>query len=210
MIQESYTTKLFFNWFAYHVTLRLVFSASGSSSRADDQSRIKPYKDWLLINCKGKHKSTTSWTISCDHDDPKSVHRVCTMRVYLDNINDHTAFIEAHKGNVVSTKRPANMRYEELIRNGVNIDIRASLYYRRFRYKLHFRKWWDKNVRKQITLIVNDRLYDRSKKQQGYLISRYGASLYLASEEDLLIIKMSMPDLISKVTLVATLPDLSS
>jgi len=132
------------------------------------------------------------------------------MRVYLDNIDDHTAFIEAHKGNVVSTKRPANMRYEELIRNGVNIDIRASLYYRRFRYKLHFRKWWDKNVRKQITLVVNDRLYDRSKKQQGYLISRYGASLYLASEEDLLIIKMSMPDIISKVTLVATLPDLSS
>lgn len=201
MIPVTCTTKMFFNRFTHQVTLKLSFGFEKTKKLQDEQHQIQPYKDWLTSNCIGKHKSVASWSTS--HNE-SGLSKICQMRVYLDNTADLDAFIDAHRDSVISAKSPINERCEALIRAGVILDVRDSLYYNRFRYKIHFRKWWDTSTRKQITSSVRDMLHDRSKKKQEYLISRYGASLYLSNEEDLVIVKMSMSDVISKITYVVT------
>lgn len=210
MIHGSHATKLFFNRFAYQVTLKLSYASTEVIDRKDRVSKTIPYKDWLSSNCTGSHKTNSSWSVSYDMDDPSKMIQTCRMRVYLENSGDYESFIDANRDTVESVKKPANKHYEDLIKSGVVLDVRNSLYYGRFRYKLHFRKWWDASVRKQISLTVRDRLHDRAKKRQDYLISRYGASLYITNESDMVIIKMSMPDMISKVVVVATETELSA
>lgn len=209
MIHGTHTTKLFFNRFAYQVTLKLSYGSDTVLGSSDRAARVLTYKDWLKVNCTGSHKTNASWVVSYDMDQPNKAMQTCRMRVYLENANDYEAFIETNRDHVESIKKPANKHYEDMIRSGIVLDIRNSLYYGRFRYKMHFRKWWDASVRKQISLMVRDRIHDRTKKRQDYLISRYGASLYLANESDMVIIKMTMPDMISKVVVVATESELT-
>lgn len=211
MISESYTTRLLFGRFLYQATVKLSYDATSSSDHNRDALALKPLKDWLSDNCNGSHKTNASWAVYLDLEvEPAVTFRVCTMRVYLDNLDDYERFVEHHKNDMVSTKRPANDIHVDMIKSGMNIEIRSHIYYNRYRYKLHFKGWWDSRVRKQTSALIRDRLHDRSRKHQNYLISKYGASLYLANEEDLAIIKMSVPELLSRITFAATESDLAS
>lgn len=195
MMRVEPTTRLFFGKFAYQISISLATKSKTLVDHTDADSLINSYISEISTKLNGNHKIVRYRSTV---GDPRS----CTIRLYLDNADDYESFIVANREMISSSRKPLNKECEDLIRNGANLDIRDSLYYSRYRYKLNFKKWWDSKVRKSITSSIKDRLHDPSRKKQDYLISRYGGSVYLAKEEDLVILKMTMSDVISKLTVV--------
>lgn len=198
-----YSTKLLFGKFMYQVQLELISNINGRLNQVDRNIILHPIKQWLGKNCLGAYKTTASWD-TYGTPGMVSLKDICKLRVYLENSTDYMAFKHNHADTIKSCCHPASKQHEEMIRNGLNIDIRDDLYYNKYRYKIHFRFWWSSENRKKMISQLKSLIHDDSKKKQEYFFSRYGGNVYLSNRSDLMMIRMSMPEQIVSICVVST------
>ena len=102
---------------------------------------------------------------------------------------------------------PLNGEHEELLKSGTHVEIRDKLFYHRFRYRINFRGGWGGHGRRNIIDTVRSHLHDPGKRKQEYLLSSKDCTLYLQNQHDLMVIKLSMSDLITRLTMVNTISE---
>lgn len=206
LIPINYTTKTLYGKFIYVIKAELSFpTASNNNTTVQRNITTKPIQTWLEKKCQGRYKTHATWNSTTIIINDRNVHKnICTYRIYLENKSDYENFKKVHKSIIVSCTQPATQEHEDLIKNGLIIDVRSHLYYSKYRYKIYFKMWWNSENKKYIVSSVKNFLYDEAKKTQDYMFSRYGGSLYLKHHSDLLMLQISLTEFISSINVIST------
>lgn len=211
MLDIRYTNRLMYRKYVYQVSLAVVLPPTtrlANIGQRDREVALFDIRRWLSEKCKHGHRTHTSWRRKSSRDDSKQtfVH-VCYFNLYLRERDDFESFLDDHKEHAIGVMLPLNREHEELLKAGTHVEIRDKLFYHRFRYRVNFRGGWGGNGRKQIMETVRGHLHDTSKRKQHYLLSSKDCTLYLENQHDLMAIKLSMGEMITKLTMVNTISE---
>lgn len=209
MLDIRYTTRMMYRKYVYQVSLSVVLPPTtrmASISQKDREVALFDIRKWLSDKCQHDHRTHASWRRKSLRDDRTFMH-VCYFNLYLRERVDFESFLEDHKQQAIGIMLPLNQEHEELLKAGTEVEIRDKLFYHRFRYRVNFRGGWSGSGRKHITETVRSHLHDSSKRKQDYLISSKDCTLYLQHQHDLIAIKLTMGELITRLTMVNTLSE---
>lgn len=213
MLDIRYTTRLMYNRFVYQVNLAVVLPPTTRLARVTHREKevaLFDIRRWLSEKCQNGHRTYASWRrkmANSSVDDRKTFVHVCYFNLYLRERADFEAFLDEYRDQAVGIMFPLNAEHEELLKSGTHVEIRDKLFYHRFRYRINFRGGWSGHGRKNIIDTVRTHLHDHSKRKQDYLLSSADCTLYLTHQHDLMVIKLTMPELITKLTMVNTLSE---
>jgi hypothetical protein len=189
----------------------------------------KQMTDWLEHNCKGNYRTLKNWrtreeniksnistntTINTKKNKKPKTQIIysCNYTIYINNENDYNKIISNFENLINETCSPANKFHEDLIKSGHLIEVQDDLYFSLYRYRVQFYMggWISpsivyKNIsRKELEEFVKERFYDKNKdkKEQNYYLTKFTSYLYLKNKEDLISLKLSIPEHIKKITCV--------
>lgn len=208
MTEPRYTTKLLYGRYLYQINLMLILPPTTRHQTLNFREKevaLFDIRRWLSDRCENGYRTYVSWRRSENGDQAQStyVHR-CFFNLYLRDRADFDAFVADHSGMVIETMKPASREHEDLLKQGIQVEIRDKLFYRRFRYRVKFRGGWQGKSRMHIMENVRSQLFDPSRKKQAYLLSSYDCTLYVESQSDLMLIRLSMGEIIKGLTVVTT------
>lgn len=213
MLDIRYTTRLMYRQFVYQINLAVVLPPTTRMAKVTNRERevaLFDIRRWLSENCRHGHRTYASWRRKLadgKNGESKTFVHVCYFNLYLRDRGEFEAFLEEYRDKAIGIMFPLNDDHEELLKSGTHVEIRDKLFYHRFRYRINFRGGWGGHGRKNIIETVKTHLHDPDRRKQDYLLSSNDCTLYLKNQQDLMVIKLSMSDLITKITMVNTLSE---
>lgn len=205
-----YTTKLMYRQYVYQVSLDVVLFPKTRLSNVSQRDRdvaLFDIKKWLLERCEHGYRTHASWRKKYPRNDSNAFFHVCHFNIYLRERSDFESFLNNHWDQAVGLMMPLNAEHEELLKAGTQVEIRDKLFYHRFRYRVNFRGGWGGNARKHIVETVRGHLHDPSKNTQDYFLRSNDCTLYLEHHHDLMAIKLTMGEMITRLTMVNTISE---
>lgn len=192
--------KLFYGKFPYKVLFQ-------RTERINDPSY---HQGWTIFNCK-------TWL------DENSIHhrmysqvlkkrlksgKMVTVKasVFLMKRDDVDALIKRWPSWAESLTEPFSEDHIDILRENTKIIIRKTLMYRRYRYVVRFHRTWNDPLTDIDEWILNN--LDSSDQKIKWCKIRWNPSLYLSSESDLFLVKLTWTDRISEILSVLTISDI--
>lgn len=166
------------------------------------ETYVTPIKKWLKQNCVRRHRTlaTDIWS-----RETKSYTGI-NLTVFVEDRTDFLTVEQQYKKQIIKTVTPATPEHEDLLSQGVHIEIRHHLYYHKFKYKITFKGIWTPGqiVRQTIKEFAKTQLHDASKVHQDYKLLPVDGILYLSTLDDLMLVKMVLGENIRQVTFAYT------
>lgn len=171
---------------------------------------IAPIKLWLKQNCERQTRTLAcrSWDIKNGRIDQD----IMRLTIFLENKSDYQKVLQQYSESVIRTLAPASQEHEELLSQGIKLDIRDHLYYHIYSYKITFKGiWYRGNNNKQIVKdFINNTLHDETKSKQDFKFLSLDYILYLKNIDDLMLVKMVLGELIREVIFAYTADQISN
>ena len=151
--------------------------------------------DWARCYCKGRHRTYSTYARSSERPRKRN-----SVRIYARSA-DYKLILETWGDRVTMVRTPMNETAEAELLSGITLNIRDTLYWNRYRYAVHFyckagprsglRKWVENSLGK-----------DKRAVRLGR--GNYHPILYLRDDSDLVMVRMSEPDLITSISKIYT------
>jgi hypothetical protein len=229
VVKHEHTCKLYYHTYLWKVKLIIpCIEGKGRGRSYTDRCReetLHPIISWISSHVTGEYRLLKSWRkiqsriLNVIGKRPKVKTKIlnfCHFTMFIDNEQEYLDFVNQFQNYVDATCSPANKSHEDLIREGNNLDVRKDLYFGAYRYKITFwgggwRGRWSVTTsvdRVELKKDIKNHLYDDSKDvvDQDYYIIEFNNTLYLKNKSDFTMIKLSMADIIRKITIIV-LPD---
>lgn len=149
----------------------------------------------IVANTSGPLRKRVGWDRFKQNN---TYQHVCNYTVYLRSAPDYLWVCTQYADHIVDTCAPADDRTATLLLNGIDIEIKTHLYYKRYQYRVTFTHYWRDTVMPVVVAAVA--ALGVNAKQQ-YQLTRDGY-LYLASELELTMIKLQLGEHIRNITVV--------
>ena len=198
-MNKFYTSKLYFKKYPY----KIVFLRSGSIA-----SRAWP-DGWSPYECtKWLNRKKSDFRVYTRVKIQKRIRQVTvTMALFLYSKKDYDLAIKKYKNYIVSITEPFLEAHIDLLKDNTHTVLRPTLIYNRFRYIVIFRRGWDQpidDLDDWVSGTFSDKIYQGDVKWVGY---GYNPRLYLVSQEDLVAVKLTWGEKISKITVFHLIDD---
>lgn len=207
MIDVRYPVKLMYRKYAFNAKIDVILPPNtrfSTISRKDREIALIEIRKWLADHCTDEYRTNTTWNRTLSKDRANFVH-VCHFSAFFKERIDFDGFVDQYRERLTATTLPINKEHEDLLRSGTNVEIRQKLFYNKFRYRVNFKGGWGGGyARRHITETVYSHVHDESKHKQDYLLTIRDCTLYLEHLHDLMAIKLSIGDLITRLTMVNT------
>jgi hypothetical protein len=193
---QSFTPKLYFGKFTDCIRFTIMRKDADvrsdpiirniksiiANSGADNRTRL----DWNFV----KDKKVLA-TLNCYFTD-QQLGNLLKSSLYAHLITDAVA--------------PASELHRRLLLEGVEIQLRDRLMYNRFRYKIQFKSGFDRSNLPIIRDWVKDQFQGKKNGRKGdyLLMGNWMMCLYMSSEDDLFLLKLSLDEYIYSITRVDT------
>ena len=151
--------------------------------------------DWARCYCKGRHRTYSTYVRSSARPRKRS-----SVRLYTRG-SDYKLILETWGDRITMVRTPMNDTVEAELLSGITVNIRDTLYWNRYRYAVHFyckagprsglRKWVENSLGK-----------DKRAVRLGR--GNYHPILYLRDDSDLVMVRMSEPDMITSISKIYT------
>jgi hypothetical protein len=195
-MKHSLTPKLYFNKFTD--CIRFVVTESSRSIR--NNPVIRELKS-LLQSSGTDHRTRLDWHFS------KGQGIVATLNCYFTStsLGDQLRS-SVYAGLITEIVAPASDLHRDLLLGGVEIQLRDHLMYNRFRYKVQFKSGVNRSYIPIVREWVKEQFQDRKSGRKGdyLLMGNWLLSLYIMSDEDLLMTKLSLEEYIYSIIRVDT------
>lgn len=159
---SMWTTELYYKKYTHMVQIA---TANGDSDPVE----------WCKKNLPGSHKKRTH-----------SLSRKQVNDRFYCNESGYNQLIEIFGDRVVDYSKPFNEVAEQQLRQGLTLELRDQLYYKKYRYSLYVRQgdldirdWYKSNL---------------GVYKQDYFHTYGGTSLYLRTDESLLHVKLALSE----------------
>jgi len=222
-MNHYHTSKLYFNKFLYsaalkyeHLEIRLndLFSLRELEIKKkfnkilDEWKSLDKNNDFKIVS-----KISTHYIPNKERkENHKGMNKfIGIIRVYFVDKGDYDFFINTFSDNLIETHAPINQAHENMIKSGIDIEIRPHIFYKKFKYRINFSQIIDYHERKRIGSAITD-LHDNTKllSEQKYKQIFYDRSLYLKDEQDVIYFKMAFSDSIDRCVMVMMPDELKS
>ena len=201
-MQKNYTSRLFYKKYPYKIT----FHRTGN---IDSKSWMK---EWTPHNCiKLLERKKIDFRVYTKIKIQKRKRQVTVnMSLFVGNQDEYDYCIKKWNKFIDSVTEPYNQTHVDILKDNTHIVIREKLIYQRYKYVVNFRRTWRLNVddiNAWIASNFKNALAIQAAKYVGY---GWNPRLYLANEEDLVLVKLTWAERIRQITVVRTLNELSS
>lgn len=211
MIDIRHPVKLMYRKYAFNAKLTVILPPTtrfSTISRKDQDVALFEIRKWLSDHCEHDHRTYAAWNRVVSKDNSNFVH-VCHFSTFFKERSDFDQFVDQNRDRITAITMPASKEHEDLLRSGTHVEIREKLFYNRFRYRVNFRGGWGGHARQQIIETVYAQIHNNDKQKQDYLMGTRDCTLYLEHQHDLMLIKLSIGELISRLTMVSTFNETS-
>lgn len=196
MIKRSHTPKLYFGKFTDCV--RFGFSKTDTSFRSDPVIRgIKG----IISHSGALHRTRLDWGFDSDRTVLATLSAYFTCTDLRDQL-----LSSPHADLITEIVAPASDLHRQLLLGGVEIQIRERLIYDRFRYRVEFRpgpaRAWQPIIRDWVRQQFADKI--RGRRGDYLVTGNWIYCLYLRTEEDLMMVKLSLEEYIHNIVRVDT------
>jgi len=206
-MRTTYTSRLFYNKYPY----KIVFVRNATIGDPDYHLgwTIHNCKCWLDIN-NIDHRMYNRIQYLGRHDHPKT-KVVVTGIVFLSSKKSFDKVIRKWKSVVDSVVIPYDQSHIDVLKNNTKILIRSTYLYNRFKYVVTFTRAWEESIDDLSEWIENSFLdRDQADGEIKYAKNGWNPRIYLTSEADLVLTKLTWGERIKEITVVCTIDELES
>jgi hypothetical protein len=195
-MKRSLTPKLYFGKF----TDCIRFNIAAPDSNLRNNLVIRELKD-IIQGSGADHRTRLDWHFTKDREVLATLNCYFTDATIGDQLQS-----SLHASMITDIVAPASELHRELLLSNVEIQLRDHLMYNRFRYKIHFKS----GVNKINLSIIRDWIKDQyqgkvnGRKGDYLMMGNWLLCLYLISDEDLLMVKLSLEEYIYSIIRVDT------
>lgn len=213
-MKKLYSQKLLYKHYVYKIKLVIPFDGK-TIAKKDREDYIKRMQSWFKRYCKDASRTTISWCSKRvevgKHGHDKKRYKVdytCNVLLYLKNANAYQRALKKYEKYAVEVTVPANAAHEEMIRQGSILEIREKLYYDEYRYRMSFRKAFNRSILAEIRDALVDGIGEDDLENQLYYMSNNNF-VYLRTNEDVMYMRLSLCDHVKDITVVVLSSELA-
>jgi hypothetical protein len=201
-MQRFHTTKLFFGKYPYKILL-------ARSDHVDDQQR---YTGWTVHNaCVFLADNNIEHRMynQVRHGGKHKKRITINSSLFLRKKDDFEKCINLWRDWIQSVTSPFKDEHVSLLQDRTELIVRKTLLYKKYQYVVAFKREY-KDDMSELSEWINDNLKISPKESATAKWYEYGWNprLYLADENDLVLVKLTHGDRIRSITVVCTFDQL--
>lgn len=128
------------------------------------------------------------------------------MVVYIKDKSYYDLCVKKYADDIILTTEPRLTSHIELLTNDSAVVIRKTLIYNKFKYVIYFRNPWNSPIKDHLKLWAKENFQEgMSSERHKWVFRGYNPRLYLSTQEDLVLIKLTWGDHISSIKVVELL-----
>lgn len=201
---HAYTVVKWYKDRVYRVTLQQVLTPSTLAYPATDAAKdlyTAAITDCILAHTRGPIRKRITWNLQHLYAVQQPLPRwqyVCEYTVYLHSADEYQWVCTHYADSVTDTVAPLDAAAEQQLLNGVEIEVRTHLYYKKYQWRIQFKPCGPAML--DIHSAV-DSLKDPTQTQQSFRLTKDGI-LYASDETALTMLKLCIGEYISRITMV--------
>lgn len=132
------------------------------------------------------------------------------MVVYLKDKSYYDSCVKKYADNIISVTEPYLASHIDLLISDSSIVIRKKLIFDKFKYVVWFRNPWNDSIKDRLRAWAKENFHGKmSSEQHRWVFAGYNPRIYLSTQEDLVLIKLTWGDQISSIKVVELLDEVT-